>query len=45
MYNETLFQFFCNIKNNFNFSENSEILFFFLKIEEFVTKTRLNAYQ
>ena len=43
--NETLFQFFCNIKNNLNFSENSEICIFFIKIEEFGTKFRLDAYQ
>ena len=44
-YNETLFQFFCNLKNNLNFSENSEIWIFFIKIEEFVTKFWLNAYR
>ena len=44
-YNETLFQFFCNFKNNLNFSEYSEIWIFFKKIEEFVTKFWLNAYQ
>ena len=32
-YNKTLLQFFCDIKNNFNFSENSEICIFFIKIE------------
>ena len=44
-YNETLFQFFCNMKNNLNFSEKSEICIFFIKIEDFLTKFRLNAYQ
>ena len=44
-YNETLFQLFCNFKNNSNFSENREIWFFLIKIEKFVTKFRLNAYQ
>ena len=39
------FSFFCNIKNNLNFSENSGICIFFIKIEEFGTKYRLNAYQ
>ena len=33
MYNEILFQFFCNFQNNLNFSENSEICIFFIKIE------------
>ena len=44
-YNETLFQFFCNIKNNLNFSEKSEICIFFITIDKFVTKFQLNAYQ
>ena len=37
---------FCfNIKNNLKFSENSKICIFFIKITEFGTKFRLNAYQ
>ena len=44
-YNYALFQFFCIFLNNLNFSENSEIWIFFIKIEEFVTKFWLSAYQ
>ena len=36
-YNEILFQFSWNIRNNLNFIEKSEICIFFKKIEEFVT--------
>ena len=43
-YNEVPFQFFCNIKNNMNFSENSKICIFFIKNEEFVTNFRPYAY-
>ena len=43
-YNDTLFMFFSITENNLNFSENSEICICFIKIEEFVTNIRPNAY-